>query len=169
MALRFLELKSADVELMEAELRTLCARSGAESVVLLDLSGVVLASHRIPEKMDGLLFGALLSGNFAATEELARRLGVLDFRVMYHEGRRQNLYFDKVTEETVLVVLFKDSNALGRVKLFSEKALPELARMVGEITRRPETTPDLPQARSAAEYLARLAQSIQPGDGLDQV
>ena len=120
MPLKALELNAGDVELMEAELRTLSARSGAESVCLLDLSGVILAGHRLPEKVDTLLFAALLTSNFAATEELARRLGVTSFRVMYHEGKRQNIYFDKVAEETILVVLFRDSNALFRMNSYME-------------------------------------------------
>ena len=76
MSHKYLELKAGDVELLEAELRTLCARAGAESIVLVDLSGVVLAAHRVPEKIDQLMFAALLSSNFAATEELSKRLGV---------------------------------------------------------------------------------------------
>lgn len=160
---KYLELKSGDVELMEAELRTLCARAGAEAVVLVDLSGVVLAAHRVPEKIDTLLFAALLSSNFAATEELSRRLGVTSFRVMYHEGKRQNVYFDKVTDDTILVVLFRDSNALGRVRLFTEKSIPELAKRVAAVTRPAEEAPVLPQAQAAAAYLAQVASNIRPG------
>jgi len=155
---RFIELKVVDVEMMESELRTLCARAGAEAVVLLDMSGVVLASHRVPEKIDSLLIAALLTSNFAATEELSRRLGVDNFRVMYHEGKRQNLYFDKVSDEAIIVVLFRDSNALGRVRLFCEKAIPELARLVAGVTK--PSAPVLPQGRAAAEYLQRIARGI---------
>jgi len=161
--MRFMELTARDVELMEAELRTLCARAGAESVVLLDLSGVVLASHRVPESMDMLLFAALLASNFAATEELSKRLGVTDFRVMYHEGKRQNLYFDKVGDDAILVVLFRDSNALGRVRLFCEKALSELAQFVEDVTKQREMAVAMPQSRAAAGYLRQIAKSIQPG------
>jgi predicted regulator of Ras-like GTPase activity (Roadblock/LC7/MglB family) len=126
-------------------------------VVLVDLSGVVLAAHRVPDKIDSLMFAALLSSNFAATEELSKRLGVTSFRVMYHEGKRQNLYFDKVSEDTILVILFRDSNALGRVRLFSEKSIQELARMVAAVTRPANQAPALPQAHAAARYLAQLA------------
>ncbi len=163
MPAKYVELKPSDVELMVAELRTLCARAGAEAVVLVDLSGVILASHRVSDKIDNLLFAALLSSNFAATEELSRRLGVTSFRVMYHEGKRQNLYFDKITEDTILVVLFRDSNALGRVRLFTEKSITELAKMVTAATRPAEEAPLLPQAHAAAAYLAMMASSIQPG------
>jgi predicted regulator of Ras-like GTPase activity (Roadblock/LC7/MglB family) len=162
MPLRFVDLTVSDVEMMEAELRTLCARAGAEAVVLLDMSGVVLASHRVPEKIDGLLFAALLTSNFAATEELSRRLGVDNFRVMYHEGKRQNLYFDKVSDDAIIVVLFRDSNALGRVRLFSDKAIPELARQVAAVTK--SDTPILPQGKAAAEYLRQIAKGIARGD-----
>lgn len=162
MAERFLELSGGDVELLEAELRTLSARAGADAVVLIDMSGVVLASHRMPEKIDGLLFAALLSSNFSATEELSRRLGVSDFRVMYHEGKRQNLYFDKVAEEAVLVVLFRDSNALGRVRLFSEKSVPEMARRLTAMTKHGEN-PQLPQGVAAAGWLREVAATMSGG------
>ncbi len=163
MSSKFIELKPADLELLEAELRTLCARAGAEAVVLADLSGVILASHRVSEKIDSLLFAALLSSNFAATEELSKRLGVTAFRVMYHEGKRQNLYFDKVADDTILVVLFRDSNALGRVRLFTEKSIVELAKMVRAATRPAAEAPVLPQAQAAAAYLAQVAATMQPG------
>lgn len=161
MAVRYLEIKTSDLELMEAELRTLCARSGAEAVVLLDMSGAVLAFHRVPEALDILMFSALLASNFAATEELSKKLGVTDFRVIYHEGKRQNLYFDKVSPETILVVLFKDSNALGRVRLFCEKSVPELGRFVEEMTKRGEGVKDFPQGRQAAESIRALVSSMR--------
>ncbi len=161
MSVRFLELGAGDVETMEAELRTLCARSGAEAVVLLDLSGAVLASHRTPGNIDEMLFAALLSSNFAATEELSHRLGVTDFKVMFHEGKRQNLYFMKVTDDAILVVLFSDPNALGRVKLFCEKSVPEMVRMIGAITKTGSKVHLPEQARKAAEYLAQVARSMQ--------
>lgn len=163
MGRKYLELGSSDVELMEAELRTLCARAGAEAVVLLDLSGVVLAAHRVPEKIDVLLFAALLTSNFAATEELSNKLGVTGFKVMYHEGKRQNLYFEKVAEETVLVVLFKDSNALGRVRLFTEKSVAELSNRIALVTKPASAMPVLPQAAAAATYLRQIANAVQPG------
>lgn len=161
MSHKYLELKPGDVELLEAELRTLCARAGAESIVLVDLSGVVLAAHRVPEKIDQLMFAALLSSNFAATEELSKRLGVTGFRVMYHEGKRQNLYFDKVTDDTILVILFRDSNALGRVRLFTEKSIIELGKLVAGVTHPAAEMPSLPQAHAAAQYLAGLAVSAK--------
>ena len=163
MSRKYLELNASDVELMEAELRTLCARAGADAVVLLDLSGVVLAAHRVPEKIDVLLFSALLTSNFAATEELSNKLGVTGFKVMYHEGKRQNLYFEKVASETILVVLFKDSNALGRVRLFTEKSVAELAKRIVLVTKPIEAMPLLPQAAAAAAYLRQIANAVQPG------
>lgn len=159
MPVRRLELRAADAEQLEAELRTLSARAGAEAVCLLDMSGVLLAGYRVPEKIDALMFAALLSSNFAATEELSRHLGVTAFKVMYHEGRRQNLYFEKVDGDTVLVVLFKDSNAMGRVRLFAEKSVPELVRMLGEMAKAGGGGSP-PQARAAANVLAQVAKSL---------
>jgi len=161
MPTNFLELKTADVELLDSELRTLCARAGAEAVVLLDLSGAVLSFHRIPESIDVLMYAALLASNFAATEELSKKLGVTDFRVIYHEGKKQNLYFDKVSDETVLVVLFKDSNALGRVRLFCEKSIPELARAVEGITKSPEAAGAMTQGRDAADSIRQIVESLK--------
>jgi len=165
MPARFLELMAGDVELIDAELRTLCARAGAEAVVLLDMSGAVLGYHRIPESIDVLMFSALLASNFAATEELSRKLGVTDFRVIYHEGRRQNLYFDKVSPETVLVVLFKDSNALGRVRLFCEKSVPELGKRIAEITKHPEAAEQIEQGRQAAASIRDIVASFRAPKG----
>ncbi len=159
--MRHLELRAGDAESLEAELRTLSARAGAEAVVLLDMSGVVLSSFRVPDKIDGLQFAALLSSNFAATEELSRHLGVTAFKVMYHEGRKQNLYFEKVDEETVLVVLFKDSNAMGRVRLFCEKSVPEVIRLLRAVTRAAGGAAPS-QARAAAAALADVARAISP-------
>jgi len=132
---------------------------------MLDLSGAVLAFHRIPESIDVLMFSALLASNFAATEELSKKLGVTDFRVIYHEGKRQNLYFDKVSEETIIVVLFKDSNALGRVRLFCEKSIPELAKRVEEITKRPEVGAKMTQGRDAAETIRQIVASLKMPKG----
>lgn len=159
--MRLLELQVQDVELVEAELRTLCARSGAAAVVLVDMSGVVLASHRVPDKIDHLLFAALLSSNFAATEELSRHLGVSDFKVMYHEGKKQNLYFNKVGADSVLIVLFRDSNALGRVRLFCEKSVPELAKLVGALVKHGDGKNMPEQGRLAARYLRRITDTAK--------
>jgi len=147
--------------MMDSELRTLCARAGAEAVILLDLSGAVLSFHRVAESIDVLMFSALLASNFAATEELSKKLGVTDFRVIYHEGKKQNLYFDKVSDETVLVVLFKDSNALGRVRLFCEKSIAELARCVAAITKSPEAAAVMTQGREAAASIRHVVDSLK--------
>jgi len=167
MPTNFIELKAGDVEMMDSELRTLCARAGAEAVVLLDLSGAVLSFHRVPESIDVLMFSALLASNFAATEELSKKLGVTDFRVIYHEGKRENLYFDKVSDETVLVVLFKDSNALGRVRLFCEKSIPELARAVAAVTKPPEAAASMTQGREAADSIRSVVDSLKTPKGGD--
>ncbi len=156
---RIIEIRVEDAEEMEAELRTLCARCGAQAVVLLDLSGAVLVAHRVPGNIDNLLFGSLLSSNFAATEELSHRLGVEEFKVMFHEGKRQNLYFQRITEDTVLVVLFSDSNAMGRVRLFCEKSAPDFSKFIDGLLKRGGVAP--PQGRHAADYLARIAKSFQ--------
>ena len=165
MPTNFIELKASDVEALDSELRTLCARSGAEAVVLLDLSGAVLSYHRVPESIDVLMFSALLASNFAATEELSKKLGVTDFRVIFHEGKKQNLYFDKVSDETVLVILFKDSNALGRVRLFCEKAVPELARAVAAITKPSELAAAMTQGRDAADAVRQVVESMKTPKG----
>jgi len=167
MPTNFIEIRSADAELLDSELRSLCARSGAEAVVLLDLSGAVLSFHRIPEAIDVLMFSALLASNFAATEELSKKLGVTDFRVIFHEGKKQNLYFDKVSEESVLVVLFKDSNALGRVRLFCEKSIPELARAVAAITKGAEAAAAITQGRDAAGSIREIVESLKIPRGGD--
>lgn len=165
MPTNFIELKSGDVEMLDSELRTLCARAGAEAVILLDLSGSVLSFHRIPESLDVLMYAALLASNFAATEELSKKLGVTDFRVIYHEGKKQNLYFDKVSDETVLVVLFHDSNALGRVRLFCEKSIPELAKSVAAITKSPDLAASLAQGREAAASIRQVVDSLKTPKG----
>lgn len=119
--------RAESVSAVNAELLDLLSRSGAAAALLLDESGALIARQgRMPEG-DPAETATLLTCNFLVTHELAMYLGDREISVLLHEGERRSFYLRRVGDRGILVVLFDDPGALGRVQLFADKSGRNLA------------------------------------------
>lgn len=110
-------------------LNELLKKTNASCIVLSDIAGQVITTAGSAPKFDPAKVGTLASGVLAATAELARKIDDSDtFNIQCHEGKTNNLCMATSGKSFVLVVVFEVSVAIGLVRLYTRRALKELAQ-----------------------------------------
>lgn len=135
------ELKRRDVNQLRRILLELLDQSEADSCLVCDGAGHVLA-HENVNKQDPLLISALGAGVFAATRELARLLGEDEFSTVLHQGMKRSILIAAATEEILLVVMFSGENRVGLVKLYTPAAASAVRGVFDGIESRGATGDD---------------------------
>ena len=81
---------------------------------------------------------SLAASSFAATQQLAKILDENVFRyLLFHEGKGLNLHVSKVTDQVLLIVTFGHATQVGKVRLYTQRAIEVLGRSSrGRKTRR---------------------------------
>ncbi|MCC6629376.1 MAG: roadblock/LC7 domain-containing protein [Chloroflexi bacterium] len=126
----------------------LVAGTEASYGMVLDRAGQIIAAEGDAYRAEGIPLGALLAGTFASSREVARLLKEKDFRVLFQEGRNENLFTELVDDQWILVVVFKQQAHLGLVKILSRKATKELEAVLlmvraQNVQRRADLAPTL--------------------------
>jgi predicted regulator of Ras-like GTPase activity (Roadblock/LC7/MglB family) len=105
--------------------------SGVQSVMLIDTAGNVIASiHDGNETIDLYSLAALAAANFGAMSCMAKIVGEDEFSLLFHKGEKENIYFCKVNEELLLVIIFNNQISLGFLRLKMTKVVEELLEVV---------------------------------------
>ncbi|MGA2939154.1 MAG: roadblock/LC7 domain-containing protein [Syntrophobacteraceae bacterium] len=105
--------------------------SGAEHVVLADLSGNLIMECGSLEMEDVFSLAAVSAANFAATSEIARLIGEQDFALMYHKGGKRNVHFSRLAKDYLIITLFNDNVSLGLIRLKLGSAINEMRAIFG--------------------------------------
>lgn len=132
------ELTRRDVNRLRKVLLELLDQSEADSCLICDQAGHVLA-HENVGKQDPLLISALGAGVFAATGELARLLGEDEFSMVLHQGLKRSILIGAATDEVLLVVMFSGEDRVGLVKLYTPAAAAAVRGVFESIEARGRT------------------------------
>lgn len=100
--------------------------SGAELVVIADLSGNMILRCGSLEMDDIFSLAALSAANFAATAEIAKLIGEDDFTLMFHKGGKRNIHFSRLGQDYLVITLFNDNVSLGLIRLKLVGAIQQL-------------------------------------------
>lgn len=102
-------------------LNKLLAATNASSVLLIDKAGQMITSVGNTDTIDLLSFSSLAAADYAATSQLATLLGEDEFKEIFHQGKKENIYITVILSRIILVVIFSRATNLGlmRVKLKS--------------------------------------------------
>jgi len=122
-----------DLEQINFCLNKMVSSSLAQSVLLIDRSGQLIAHHGNAPGIDMPSLSALTAANFGATAEIAKILGEEEFTLLFHKGRNENVYFSAVGEHVILVTLFDDRTSLGVIRLQIGKIIDELSKILSTI------------------------------------
>jgi predicted regulator of Ras-like GTPase activity (Roadblock/LC7/MglB family) len=122
-----------DLEKINFCLNKVVASSLAQSVLLIDRSGQLIAHHGNAPAIDMSSLSALTAANFGATAEIAKILGEEEFTLLFHKGKSENVYFSAIGDHVILVTLFDDRTSLGVIRLQIGKITEELARILSTI------------------------------------
>jgi predicted regulator of Ras-like GTPase activity (Roadblock/LC7/MglB family) len=122
-----------DLEKINFCLNKMVSSSLAQSVLLIDRSGQLIAHHGNAPAIDMSSLSALTAANFGATAEIAKILGEEEFTLLFHKGRSENVYFSAIGEHVILVTLFDDRTSLGVIRLQISKVIDELSKILSTI------------------------------------
>ena len=129
-------LSGKDIAKIDNCLSKMVASAAAHCVFLIDRSGQLIAHSGNPATVDAAALSALTAANFGATAEIAKLLGEDEFNLLFHEGRKENIYFSAVGEHLIVVTIFDQKTSLGLVRLRVNKATDELLEIFSSIFER---------------------------------
>ena len=117
---------------IEAQLGDFLKKSEAQWSALVDKGGNLFAQSGNTGSLDLSILSALAAGSFAATHELARRLGESEFSALYHEGHGQHILMSALHYECLLVTVFGDKTNIGLVRFYAQQASQALNGLLNQ-------------------------------------
>ena len=103
-------------------------KSEASFTMVIDRGGAVLSQQGdIPADADIMILAALPAGSFAATKELAHRVGEPEFTALHQQGQHWQIFMCAVDEDTILTTIFGVQSTLGLVRFYSTAAVRNVA------------------------------------------
>ena len=122
-----------EIRQIEECLARLVEDTSGNYVLLLDKSGQVIASQGDANRQDITALGALIAGTFASSREVAKLLREKDFRSMFTQGVRDNIFLALVEDQWILCIIFNKGTHIGLVKVLTKKATDALAQVLERV------------------------------------
>ena len=149
-----LVISDRELAFISAALNKLMNDTNATSVMLIDKSGQVIATQGTGVRRNATSLGALLAGAFSSSRHIAELLGEKDFRTIFQQGVKENIFTTMVEEQWLLVIVFDKLTHIGLVKVLSKKAADEMGRILERVradTSRTKSSVINVQFRSSVE------------------
>lgn len=121
-----LVISSQQMQILEGVLSKLRRVSGSRFAALISTSGQPIVVSPPDAGSDTLSLAALAASSFAATRQLATLLSERRFSLLFHEGQESNLHVVQVNEQILLLLTFGHDTQVGRVRLYTNRALEAL-------------------------------------------
>jgi len=124
-----------DVASLDGVLGEFLKKSEADLTVVIDRGGNVISQFGDRDVMDVTVIAALAAGSFAATRELARRIGEVEFNALYHQGNGSHMFMNSVDDETIMITVFGTRTTVGLVRFYSTGAAQNVANLLKKLQR----------------------------------
>jgi predicted regulator of Ras-like GTPase activity (Roadblock/LC7/MglB family) len=121
-----LVINDEQMQMIDAVLSKLQRVCGSNFCALISTSGQPITTSPTEVDADTLSLAALAAGSFAATRQLAEVLNEREFTLLFHEGKESNLHVMQVTDQILLLLTFGHDTQVGRVRLYTSRALEVL-------------------------------------------
>jgi len=108
-----------DVANLDGVLGDFLQKAEADLTVVIDRGGNVISQFGDMTVMDVTIIAALAAGSFAATKELARRIGEVEFNALYHQGNGNHIFMNSVDDDTIMISVFGPRTTVGLVRFYS--------------------------------------------------
>ncbi len=117
-------------------------KSEATFAMVIDRGGAVLCEHGdLGSATDPTILAALAAGSFAATKELALRIGEPEFNSLHQEGETSQIFMCSVDNDAVLVTIFGPQTTLGLVRFYSARTVKRIFGVLQETHTAPSPAP----------------------------
>ena len=128
-ALAILTVESAE-RLLKA-LEEYLDHSEASYALIIDRGGAILSQlGEIPPSVDVTTLSALAAGSFAATRELALRVGEAEFSALHQQGKNSQILICSIQDEAMLLTVFGPKTTLGLVRFYSVRAVKQITTIL---------------------------------------
>src|SRR6201996_420978 len=125
-------LTAEDQMAIEQKLTDFLTKSEAQWSALVDKGGNLFAQSGNTGNLDLSILSALAAGSFAATHELAKRLGESEFSALYHEGHGHHILMSALQFECLLVTIFGDRTNIGLVRFYAQQVTSSLNYLLNQ-------------------------------------
>lgn len=119
-------LSVEDQMAIEGHLKDFLGKAEAQWAALVDRGGNLFAENGVIGSLDVTILSALAAGSFAATRELAKRLGEQEFTALYHEGANISILMTSLHFECLLLTVFGEKTNIGLVRFYAQQAATTL-------------------------------------------
>jgi len=141
-------IDKGQARILETAVFDLVVQSEAESAMIIDATGSVLAHTGDVHDPIRDTISALAAGSFAATRELASVLREPGFHAIHHQGQKSSIYIHSIAENFLVLVIFANRATVGLVKLYVTKMIEEIEPLLRIVSQQgPSSTvaapPDL--------------------------
>ena len=123
-----------DVANRDGVLGEFLKKAEAELTVVIDRGGNVISQFGDMTVMDVTIIAALAAGSFAATKELARRIGEVEFNALYHQGNGNHIFMNSVDDDTIMITVFGRRTTVGLVRFYSASSAQAVARLLRSLS-----------------------------------
>jgi predicted regulator of Ras-like GTPase activity (Roadblock/LC7/MglB family) len=124
-----------DVATLDGVLDDFLKKAEADLTVVIDRGGNVISQCGDHTVIDVTIIAALAAGSFAATCELARRIGEIEFNALYHQGNGSHMFMNSVDEDTIMITVFRSRTTVGLVRFYSTAAAAGVANLLKTLRR----------------------------------
>jgi predicted regulator of Ras-like GTPase activity (Roadblock/LC7/MglB family) len=119
-----------DVANLDGVLGNFLTKAEADLTVVIDRGGNVISQFGDMTVMDVTIIAALAAGSFAATKELARRIGEVEFNALYHQGNGKHIFMNSVDDDTIMITVFGRRTTVGLVRFYSAITAQSVAALL---------------------------------------
>ena len=124
-----------DVATLDGVLGDFLKKAEAELTVVIDRGGNVISQFGDRNVTDVTIIAALAAGSFAATRELARRIGEVEFNALYHQGNGSHMFMNSVDDDTIMITVFGPRTTVGLVRFYSAAAAQNVSGILKKLQR----------------------------------
>ena len=108
--------------------------NGVRCVFLIDMAGNIIANRDNGGiKHDVYSLAALAAGNFGAVSAMAKIIGEGEFSLLFHKGKKENIHFNKIITEFLLITIFSNDISLGFLRLKVNEAVEKIKKILESI------------------------------------
>lgn len=107
-------------------LSELQSETNAKSILLVEKSGQHLAMVG-EESPHVMALAALVVGAFSSTREIARLLGEAEFKTMFQQGSKLNIFISLLESQDLITVIFDERTTLGMIKLKTQQMTKKIS------------------------------------------
>jgi predicted regulator of Ras-like GTPase activity (Roadblock/LC7/MglB family) len=124
-----------DVKALDGVLGDFLKKAEADLTVVIDRGGNVISQFGDRDVTDITIIAALAAGSFAATRELAHRIGEVEFNALYHQGNGSHMLMNSVDEDTIMITVFGTRTTVGLVRFYAAAAAQGVSELLKALQR----------------------------------